>query len=134
MGLEKLQDDPDYATSPARRKNRDKLVGMIEDLTRKNTSAYWIDRLNAEGIPCGPIYTIDQTFADPQVKYSGIAQTVTSDKIGEFEIVGQPIHLSRTPSKLATATPEAGEHNDEVLTALGYGKDQIAGFKAKGVI
>lgn len=134
MGLEALQDDPDYATSPARRKNRDKLVGMIEDLTSKNTTAYWIERLNAEGIPCGPIYTIDQTFADPQVKFSGIAQKVKSDKIGEFEIVGQPIHLSRTPSKLATATPEAGEHNDEVLAAIGYSAEQIADLKAKGVI
>jgi crotonobetainyl-CoA:carnitine CoA-transferase CaiB-like acyl-CoA transferase len=134
MGLDALAEDPDYATGAARRKNRDKLVAMIEELTSQNTSEYWIDRLNHEGIPCGPIYTIDQTFADPQVKFSGIAQKVASDKIGEFEIVGQPIHMSRTPSKLATATPEAGEHNDQVLHALGYSAADIEDLKKRGVI
>jgi crotonobetainyl-CoA:carnitine CoA-transferase CaiB-like acyl-CoA transferase len=134
MGLDAIQDHPDYATGAARRTNRDKVHAIIEDLTSKKPSTYWIERLNAEGIPCGPIYTIDRTFADAQVKHSGIAQNVTSEKLGDIAIVGQPVHLSRTPSKLAAATPEMGKHNDEILGQLGYGAEEIADLKSRGVI
>jgi crotonobetainyl-CoA:carnitine CoA-transferase CaiB-like acyl-CoA transferase len=134
MNLEYLMDDPDYATVEARRKNRDKINALIEKLTVVETTEALMERLNAQGVPAGPIYTIDQTFADPQVKHSGIAQTVQSAKLGEIALVGQPVHLSRTGSKLATAAPEIGEHNDEVLLSLGYSADEIATFRKKGVL
>ncbi len=134
MELEHLMDDPEYATVEARRKNRDKINALIEKLTIVETTDALMERLNAQGVPAGPIYTIDQTFADPQVKHSGIAQTVTSAKLGEIALVGQPVHLSRTGSKLATAAPEIGEHNEEVLASLGYSADEIAMFHKKGVL
>jgi crotonobetainyl-CoA:carnitine CoA-transferase CaiB-like acyl-CoA transferase len=134
MGLDHIVDDPDFATPAARRKTRDRLNTMIEDISSKQDGAYWIEKLNAEGVPCGPIYTIDQTFADPQVVHSGIAQPVQSSKLGEITIVGQPVHLSRTPSNLTVGAPEIGQHSDEVLGAIGYGVDEIAGLRARGVI
>ncbi len=134
MGLDTLVEDPRFATPRDRAKNRHELNAIIEALSEKESGAFWIDKLNAEGIPCGPIYTIDQTFADPQVIHSGIAQNVTSEALGEFTIVGQPVHLSRTPSKLAAPAPEIGEHNDEVLRAIGYSDQDIERLRKEGVI
>jgi crotonobetainyl-CoA:carnitine CoA-transferase CaiB-like acyl-CoA transferase len=131
MGLDDKADHPDFATPQARRKNRARVHQMIEEVTATKDGATWIALLNEAGIPCGPIYTIDQTFADPQVRHLGIAQTVHSNKLGDITITGQPVTLSRTRSSLAVAAPEQGEHSDEVLGWLGYSADEIAALRGK---
>jgi crotonobetainyl-CoA:carnitine CoA-transferase CaiB-like acyl-CoA transferase len=131
---EDLVDDPDYATPKDRRRNRDKLNALIGEITKTMTSAELVDRLNEAGIPCGPIYSIDQTFADPQVRHLGIAQQVESGALGTVTLVGQPFTLSRTPSSLVTGAPEYGEHTDEILGEFGYGSADIARFRQNGTI
>jgi formyl-CoA transferase len=129
VGLEEVAEHPDFATPVARRKNRARVNEMIEKITVLKDSATWIDRLNEAGIPCGPICSIDQTFANEQVKHLGIAQSVVSQALGEITIVGQPVNLSRTRSSLAVAAPEHGEHTDEVLQWIGYSAAEIADLK-----
>ena len=129
-----LINHPDYATSAARLKNRDALNDEIDRHTIKRTSADWVDRLNAAGVPCGPIYSIDQMFDDPQVKHVGIAQPVPMKDGTSLRMVGQAVALSRTPSKLAAPPPEQGEHTDEVLREFGFSADEIASLhRAKAV-
>ena len=134
MGRQQWVDNPDYATPRARLTNRDHLNGLIEEVTTELTTTAVVDRMNAAGIPCGPIYTIDQMFADPQVKHLGIAQTVQSPALGEISLVGQPFTMSRTPSSLATSAPEHGEHTDEILGELGFEADEIMRFKTGGAV
>ena len=97
--------------------------------TVKRTSAEWIELLNKAGVPCGPIYSIDQMFADPQVEHLGMAQPVKKQDKSTLRLVGQPVTLSRTPSKMAAPPPELGEHTDEVLKEFGFSAKEIAALR-----
>jgi crotonobetainyl-CoA:carnitine CoA-transferase CaiB-like acyl-CoA transferase len=134
IGGEELMRHPDYASSAARSRNRDALNAAIEQRLIARTSAEWIERLNAAGVPCGPINAIDQTFADPQVQHLGVVQTVETADRGSLPMVGQPMSLSRTPSRLAAPPPERGQHTDEVLAAFGFSEQEIADLHRGKVI
>ncbi len=128
--------DPDYATGPARSKNRRALNETIAAITRKRPSAYWIELLNEVGVPCGPIYKIDETFADQQVQHLEMARPMDHPRLGELKVVGQAINMTRTPepARMRHATPDLGQHTDAVLGELGYGERDIAELRARGVV
>ncbi len=134
LGCPNLAKDPDYANAKGRLKNRDRLNAIIEEVTATKTSAEWIDILNRAGVPCGPIYKMDEVFADPQVQHLGIVQPVEHPTLGRLDLVGQAVTLSRTPSHLRSATPERGEQTDEILGELGYDADTVAHFHRDGVV
>jgi crotonobetainyl-CoA:carnitine CoA-transferase CaiB-like acyl-CoA transferase len=134
-GAKDLLDNPDFATVVSRARNRDALIAHLNEIVRRHPNAYWVELLNKAGVPCGPINTIDQTFADPQVRHLGIATPIDHPKLGPQKVVGQPIHMSRypQPDKLGP-TPEQGEHTDTVLRELGYDTEAIAAFRQRGVV
>lgn len=134
MGLEDLLADPDLATNTGRAARREEINRRVEACTVERDSAYWVEKLNADGIPCGPINRIDEVFEDPQMRHLGVAQTVSSKKLGDLTLVGQPLHLSRSESALRSAAPEPGEHNDEILGELGLSAEDIAGLRDRGVV
>jgi crotonobetainyl-CoA:carnitine CoA-transferase CaiB-like acyl-CoA transferase len=129
-----LADSPDYKTAAARLKNRDALNAEIDKIMSHRTSADWVDALNEAGVPCGPIYSIDQVFADPQVEHLGIAQSVAKPDGETLTVVGQPVALSRTPSRIVVAPPEIGQHTDEVLKEFGYADAEIAALKQANAV
>jgi crotonobetainyl-CoA:carnitine CoA-transferase CaiB-like acyl-CoA transferase len=134
-GLDDMIGDPRFADDALRSKNRVALHAEIaERFSTRHTSAEAVEKLNAAGIPCGPIYTIDQVFADPQVKQLGIAQPIDHPTLGRLNVVGQPMSLSRTPSEMRMPTPDFGQHTEEVLTEMGYDHTAIAGLRQRGVI
>jgi len=134
IGAVELASDPAYASAKLRSKNRDKLNAAIAEITKGYGSAELVKLMNDAGVPSGPIYRIDEVFADPQVRHLGIAQAVDHPKLGRIELVGQAVTLSRTPSSLRMATPERGEHTEAVLAELGYDKAAIASLRQRGVI
>ncbi len=100
----------------------------------KRTSADWVERLNKAGVPCGPIYAIDEMFADPQVKHLKMAQSVTKKDKSKMQLVAQPVTLSRTPSRFVAPPPAIGQHTDAVLKEFGFSARDIAALhKAKAV-
>ncbi|MDA0225779.1 MAG: CaiB/BaiF CoA-transferase family protein [Proteobacteria bacterium] len=129
-----LAANPDFATQPLRAKNRKPLNAAIAEATSRQSIAHWIDVLNKAGVPCGPIYAMNQVFDDPQVKHIGAAATVRHPRLGEFRVVNQAVKLSRTPASMASASPEIGEHTAEVLGELGYDAAGIARLRTEKVI
>src|SRR5262252_6001002 len=134
-GAKDLLDNPDFATVASRARNRPALIAHLDEIMRRHPSAYWVELLNKSGVPCGPINTIDQTFADPQVRHLGIARPIDHPKLGPQKVVGQPIHMSGFPQPEELGpTPEQGEHTDAVLRELGYDTAAIAAFHQHGVV
>jgi crotonobetainyl-CoA:carnitine CoA-transferase CaiB-like acyl-CoA transferase len=129
-----LLTDPRFSTSKARQTNRDTLNEILGEETSRRNSEEWVKVLNDAGVPCGPIYTIDQTFADPQVQHLAMAQPVHSSVLGDIEIVGHPVSHGEKRNPIRSPAPELGTDNEEILTGLGYTKDQIEDLAHRGVI
>jgi len=134
IGAPALVTNPDYATAPARSKNRDALNAAIEKLTLQKSTETWVKELNAAGVPCGPIYSIDQMFDDAQVKHLGMAQHVPNEENRHIQLVSQPVVLSRTPSRMAVRPPEFGEQTEEVLAEFGFASHEIADLRQRKVV
>ena len=134
LGAPQMAANTDYSTDDRRSRNRKSLNADIEAITRTKTSAAWIDLLNQAGVPSGPIYNMEEVFADPQVRHLGIARRVSHKTLGEVEVIGQAVELSRTKWEIHSATPELGEHTDAILGELGYDADAIARLRAGKVV
>jgi len=130
-----LLDDADYKTGPLRSKNRQALNQRIAEITKKRPSAYWIELMNEVGVPCGPLYTIDQVFADPQVQHLEMARPIDHPKLGAINVVGQAINMTATPEPAQLRpTPDLGQHGDQILGELGYDRAAIADLRARNVV
>ena len=123
----------DYTTAKGRSQNRNALNAAIETATLRKTCAEWIRILNDAGVPCGPIYAMDEVFADEQVMHLKMAQDLPPNGPPR-QLVGQPFTLSRTPSEFVARPPKMGEQTDEVLAEFGFGGDEIAALKQDKVI
>ena len=125
---------PEFKEDTGRSKNRKLLGEEIERVLAGRTSAEWIEMLNEAGVPSGAINSMEQVFADPQVKHIGAAATVKHPQLGDIRIINQAVTLTRTPASMARATPELGEHTDEVLADLGYTAAQIDALRANKAV
>ena len=127
-------EDEGYATNAGRRERRDQLNADIAAIIATKTSAEWVEALTEAGVPCGPIYKINEMFEDPQVQHLGVAQPLTTHPFGETHAMGQPVALTRTPSALVASPPNRGEHTAEILEELGVSADEMAALQDKSVV
>jgi formyl-CoA transferase len=124
----------EWKTQAGRSRDRKAINAAIGEITRTQPSEHWIELFEANGIPCGPIYSIDQVFADPQVKHLGMATTMHSPHVGEKEVVASALNISGFSKAIRAHTPDAGEHGDEILKGVGYTDAELADMRQKGVI
>ena len=129
-----LADNADFSSGELRSKNRDAVNAALEKHTVKYNSEELITMLNDSGVPCGPINTIDKVFDDPQVKHLNLRHPVESKTLGKMDILAQAVNFSRFEPKTGMATPERGEHTDDVLKEYGFSDEDIAAFRNKVVI
>jgi len=134
LNIEKYTNDKDFLNDDLRTKNRKRLTKIIVEALSQGTNNEWILKLNKVSIPCGPINNIEEVFSDPQVKHNNMSQSVIHNKLGDINLVGQPVKLSRTPSNFYKAAPEKGEHTEEILEELGYKSEKIKLLKMRKVI
>ncbi|MCH8918684.1 MAG: CoA transferase [Proteobacteria bacterium] len=131
---EEAATDPRFDTREARRAHRLECNAMIAEAMAGFTTEEMLKRLAAADIPSGPVYTLDQTFDDPQVRHLDLAQALASKSMGDFQLLTQAFRLSRTPTGGWTAVPEYGENTEEVLAEFGFSDEEIAALEKGGVI
>lgn len=128
------RDDPRFKSAELRSRNRADLNQMTQDILDTRPVAYWVEKLNAAGVPAGPVYDVEQMLADEQVQHSQVQVSATTFGKLERYFVTQPVILERTPARVESAAPGLGEHSAEVLRELGYDAAEIAAFRAQRVI
>ncbi|WCL53756.1 CaiB/BaiF CoA transferase family protein [Gimibacter soli] len=129
-----LAENPRFATNRARVENREAVVPLVAALIAKKTTAEWIAILEDVAVPCGPINTIPQAFADPQVVSRGLAFELDHPLSGKVPQVACPIKFSGTPIVYEKAPPMLGQHSDEILGELGFNAEEIGALKSGGAI
>lgn len=134
LGMPELAEHPDYTSSKLRSKNRVRLHEIIGEQIGKRTSAEWIDLLNKDGVPCGPIYTMDQVFSDPQVQHLGMAKPVHHYALGDVNLVNSGVQLSNTEFRVRRPAPDRGQHTREILREHGFSDEEITRLAAAGAI
>jgi crotonobetainyl-CoA:carnitine CoA-transferase CaiB-like acyl-CoA transferase len=134
IGLPGLPDDPRFATPAKRSANRAELNALVADRLRTRTTAEWVEALNEAGVPCGPVYRMDEVFADPQVGHLGMTAPVEHPALGRLDIVRNAVRMSGGPPTVRAPSPERGGHSTEVLAELGYPAEEIGRLREQGVI
>ena len=130
-----LATDPRFATNKARVENRGTLIPLLKQKTVLKNTADWIRILERVGVPCGPINTLADVFADPQVVARGLQVSLPHPTAGQVSLVASPIRLSDTPVEYRSPPPALGEHTNRVLQdVLGLGEGEIAGLREAGVV
>jgi crotonobetainyl-CoA:carnitine CoA-transferase CaiB-like acyl-CoA transferase len=129
-----MRDNPEYASNALRLAHRDRLTAEINAITRTRDSAAWIECFTEAGVPSGEILSIDEVFAHPQVAHLGVAASMDSAARGLMQVVAQPVTLQRTPSRIASATPERGEHSNEILAELGFSAEEISALREQSIV
>jgi crotonobetainyl-CoA:carnitine CoA-transferase CaiB-like acyl-CoA transferase len=133
IGAPEWIQDARSVNKSSRHVNREWLNAEIEKKLVHHTSDHWVKALNEAGVACGHINDMKQALEEEQVKHLGMVQEVTSPRAGKQRLVGQPIIMSRTPSKIARATPRRGEHTEEILAEIGFDAATLQRLKAEGV-
>jgi formyl-CoA transferase len=134
IGKPEWNQKEEWNTGQKRSAARKEINAAISEITRTKPSAHWVELFEAAGVPCGPIYSLDQVFADPQVQHLGMAAPVKSEKHGEQHLVASPVNMEGIPRKIHSATADAGQHTDEILGSVGYTKAEIEKLRANGVV
>jgi crotonobetainyl-CoA:carnitine CoA-transferase CaiB-like acyl-CoA transferase len=134
LDLEDLVGDPRFATNADRVQNLEELVAIIEERLQTRSGYYWLERLEEEGLPCGPINTFDKVVEDPQVQAREMVIEVEHPVAGSVRMIGIPIKFSETPGGIDKSPPALGQHNEEILGSLGYSETEIVALREEGVI
>lgn len=134
VGRDDLLDDARFASNPERMVNIRSLTPIMEDTFRTQTTAHWVEILERAGVPCGPIYNIEQVYADPHVQSRDMAVELDHPKAGSIRNIGVAVKLSDTPGSVRTPAPLLGQHTDEVLTEFGCTDAEIAALRQSGAL
>jgi crotonobetainyl-CoA:carnitine CoA-transferase CaiB-like acyl-CoA transferase len=134
IGLPGLPTDARFDSPAKRSANRAELNALIGERLRTRTTAEWVAALNQAGVPCGPVYRMDEVFADPQVEHLAMTEPVQHPALGRLDIVRNAVRMTDGPDTVRTPSPDVGADTDDVLTDLGYPREEIDRLRAQGVI
>lgn len=133
-GLQDVADHPDFATNAARVGNFDRTVGLVQKRVAQRTVQEWLEGLEAAGVPCSPIHTLDQALAHPQVATRGLMVETQHPVLGTVRNVGLPVRFESQPREATRPAPLLGEHTEQVLREAGYAPEAIAALRDAGAL
>ena len=134
VGLDELADDPRFAANKDRVSARDQLRPMITERLRTRGANEWIDRLRANGVPCGAVRDLKQVFADPQLIERAMVVALEHPVAGAIKALGVPIKLADTPGAVRSAPPALGQHTEAILREMGIANEEISTLRTEGAI
>ena len=134
IGKPEWKDKPEWKTQVGRSRDRKIIHAAIAEFTKTDTTSHWIKVFGDASIPCGPIYSMDQVFEDPQVQHLGIATPVDHPRLGRLDLVASPINFHGSTRALRSATPDGGQHTNEIMTELGYSARELEQFRKNGIV
>ena len=117
-GHPEWQDDERFKTKRDRQENYRVLHGLLAEIFRAHERDHWLALLREHDVPSAPIYTLDEVFADPQVKHLGLVRNIPHPKVGHVSLVGGGVSLSETPTEIRDPAPDHGQHTEEILARL----------------
>jgi crotonobetainyl-CoA:carnitine CoA-transferase CaiB-like acyl-CoA transferase len=127
-------EDPRFERNPLRVRNADALQELIEAIFARETTAHWVEKLDAAGVPGGPVYTYEQTLADPQVQHRRMVYDIEHPKIGMMKTLGLPVKSNGELTSIRQPAPLHGQHTEEVLRETGYSDNQVRAMLAEGIV
>jgi crotonobetainyl-CoA:carnitine CoA-transferase CaiB-like acyl-CoA transferase len=134
IGLPDLPEDPRFSSAGRRSRHRAELNALVAERLRTRTTAEWVEVLAEAGVPCGPVYRMDEVFADPQIEHLAMAAAVEHPALGRLDLVRNAVRMTGTGPTVRSASPDAGDHTDAVLAELGYDPAEIDELRATGVL
>jgi crotonobetainyl-CoA:carnitine CoA-transferase CaiB-like acyl-CoA transferase len=133
LGMGELADDARFQTNPDRVAHRETLAEIIEPVIRQGTVAHWVQEMRAQGIPAGPINTVEQALTHPQTLARGMVVELDHPRAGKIRLTGNPIKLSETPGAVQSPPPLLGQHTGEILADwLALTPEQVDELKSAG--
>jgi crotonobetainyl-CoA:carnitine CoA-transferase CaiB-like acyl-CoA transferase len=134
IGAEALKSDPRFKNNADRMANLAALTALLDERFRTRATADWLDRLEAAGVPAGPVLSVAEMHADPQTRARDMVVRVEHSGVGPVETIGAPVKFSATPASVRRGAPRFGEHTVEVLRGLGYDQAAIANLLDAGAV
>ena len=134
LGLTEIKNNPRFSTNPKRVENHDQLFPVINAIMKRKPVGEWLKTFEEAEIPAGPILTLEEVLSHPQVLARDMVVEVNHPSVGRLKLTGIPVKLSKTPGKIKSPPPLLGEHTEEVLSDLGYSKQEIEELKKDGVV
>ncbi len=134
LGVPELKTDPRFQQRDARKRNRRILTPLLEAKLKERPTDYWVEVLNAKGVPSGAILSLEAALNQPQVAHRKTLATVHAEGIGDLRLFNLTALFEKTPGTVETPPPVLGQDTEAILGAIGYAKDQVAQLKQKGVV
>jgi CoA:oxalate CoA-transferase len=134
LGVPELKTDPRFAKRDARKKNRKELTVLLEAPLAQHPTGYWVEALNAKGVPSGEILGLEAALNAPQVKHRRTIRSVHAEGVGDLQLFNLTAQFSRTPAAVECPPPRLGAHTSDLLRELGYTDQQVTEFKHKGIV